>query len=870
MQQLPEALAPLAAHRQFILWKLATRDGKPIKMPISPDTLRPFPKGSDWQNDPASTTDSETALSLASSGAVDGVGFLFTKDDPFFFVDLDKCLNADGATWSQVALDVLALLPGAAVEVSQSGRGLHIIGTGAAPDHSCKNIGLGLEFYTEGRFVALTGTNAIGSAAADLSANLPALVAGYFPPKASTKGQEWTSEPVPEWNGPNDDDELLQKALSTQSAGGVFGNRSTFAALWEGDEDVLAAAYVDDNRAFDASSADAALAQHLAFWTGNNCERIFRLMWRSGLVRDKWNREDYLIRTITRAASLQESFYSSGGANAEGERIAKENGAPDLVARSEPQRVYAEGIRSQKLAECADDPDAVARLCSGDGLIGTAKFWLDGKDKTPADLVASAAPVEEVPDPINTLDDGPQLVTGHQYLGATLQIEHFAGCIYIQDLHRAFTPSGTLLKAEQFNATYGGFVFQLDETGDKTTRKAWEAFTESQVVRYPKAEAMCFRPELKTGALVREEGRVLVNTYVPVETPRVSGDVTPFLTHLAKVLPDANDRGILLAYMAACVQHKGVKFQWAPLLQGTEGNGKTLFTRCVAFAVGNRYTHLPKASDIDNKFNAWISGKLFVGVEDIYVPEHKREVIEALKPLITNDRIEIQAKGADQTTGDNRANFMLNTNPKDAIRKTRNDRRFAVFYTAQQSAEDVIRDGMGGDYFPNLYRWLKNGGYAIVANYLAEYPIPDELNPATSCHRAPKTTSTDEAITAGLGGVEQEILEAIDEGRPGFAGGWISSMALERLLQNLRADRAIPHNKRRDLLKTLGYDWHPALKDGRVNNVVPFDGGKPRLFIRDGHISRNLTSPAEVTRVYQEAQGAPAGAVGGASEVFGG
>jgi hypothetical protein len=865
MQVLPEALAALGLYRQFILWMLAERDGKQVKLPVDYRTA----SVGDAHN-PYIWLDAQTAITTAAAfGDGYGVGFVFTVNDPFFFVDLDKCLEADNVTWSPVAMDVLTRVPGAAVEVSQSGRGLHIIGTGAAPEHSCKNVPLGLEFYTEGRFVALTGTNAIGDAGADLTAYLPGLVTNYFPPKGTTRTAEWSNEPVAEWSGPEDDDELIAKALASGGASNAFGGKAGFRELWEGNVDVLAATYPDEegNRAYDGSSADAALAQHLAFWTGNNCDRMLSLMRRSGLVRDKWEREDYLVRTILRAVSLQDSFYTSGTQiNAEGAAIAQQYGAPKLRASSDAQRNYADGVRAQKLVDCMGDEETIKRLCSSSGANASAKFWLDNQERTPAELVAMVTPIESAANPMGAAT-GPEIVAGHQYLGATLQTEHFKGCVYIQDLHRIFTPGGGLLKSEQFNATYGGYVFQLDETGDKTTRKAWEAFTESQVVRWPKANALCFRPALPTGTLIEEEGRILVNTYVPIETERRVGDVTPFLTHLAKVLPVEGDRAILLAYMAACIQYKGVKFQWAPLLQGAPGNGKTLFTRCVAFAVGNRYTHLPKAADIDNKFNAWLMNKLFIGVEDIVVPDHKREVIEALKPMITNDRIEMQPKGADQFVADNYANFILNMNPRDGLRKDRNDRRFCVFYTKQQNADDINADGMGGDYFPNLYRWLQEGGYAIVANYLATYQIPNELNPAGACHRAPTTSSTEEAVNASMGSIEQEILEAVEEGRPGFAGGWISSTAVERLLQSLRMGRAIPRNKRRELLESLGYEYHPALKDGRVNNVIAMDGGKPRLFIKQGHIHANLISAAEVSRHYQEAQGAPVGAA--PAEVFG-
>ena len=103
----------------------------------------------------------------------------------------------------------------------------------------------------------------------------------------------------------------------------------------------------------------------------------------------------------------------------------------------------------------------------------------------------------------------------------------------------------------------------------------------------------------------------------------------------------------------------------------------------------------------------------------------------------------------------------------------------------------------------------------------------------------------------------------------GFAGGWISSVAVERLLQARNAARTIPHSKRRDMLRTLGYDWHPALNNGRVNNPIPMDDGKkPRLFIRSGHISTNIVTPVEVSRAYQEAQGAAGSVIGSPEAVF--
>ena len=787
MEFLPEAFGALAKYNQWILWTTTTRDGKLVKLPVHYQTA----KVTDAHNADA-WTDAETAIQTAKLfGDNYGVGFVFTDNDPFYFLDVDKCLLADNTTWSETALAVLNYLPGAAVEVSQSGRGIHVIGTGACPGHSCKNIPLGLELYTTGRFVALTGTSIQGDSGADNSQYLPALVANYFPPKVTTGSAEWTTEPVAEWSGPVDDSELIDKALKSKSAGSTFGGKASFSDLWNRNVSALADAYAPDSSDkgdYDESSADAALAQHLTFWTGKDCARVRRLMMHSGLVRKKWDRkgDGYLRTTIINAVSLQGDVYAGG-------------------KKKEPDRV----------------------------------------------------PV----DPANALGNitGPELTTGYQFLGIAQQIEHFDKCVYIQSLHRVFTETGALLKQDQFNATFGGYVFQMEsDAGGKTTRKAWEAFTESHAVRYPKAELTCFRPELASGALVQENGRTMVNVYVPIDTPRTVGDVSPFLIHMGKVLPDKKDQLILTSYMAACIQHKGVKFQWAPLIQGIEGNGKTLFTRCVTYAIGDTYVHMPRADEISEKFNEWLFNTLFIGVEDIYVPDHKREVMEIIKPMITSDRLACRAMQTAQVMRDVRCNFMFNTNYKEAMRKTRTDRRFCVFYTAQQNPGDIERDGMDGGYFPDLYKWLKTqNGYSIVAQYLETFAIPDELNPATYSQRAPETTTTGEAVKMSMGGIEQEIIEAVEEGRPGFVSPWISSMALEKLLEQKRMMRAIPPNKRREMLQQLGYDWHPGLKNGRVNNMTLTDGGKPRLFIKDDHIHCNLEHPAEIARVYQEAQGVP-------------
>jgi hypothetical protein len=780
MKQFPQALAAMRAYPQFVLWKAVAskrRAGKFDKFPC--DILGNIVDA----HDPQHWVDADTAVTVAQSSDL-GVGFVFTDNDPFFFVDIDGAY--DGQSWSTLATDLCGKFTGAAVEVSQSGTGLHIIGTysGDEPDHGCKNIPLHLELYTSGRFVALTGNGIVGDAAFDHTASLASVIPSYFP--ASATGErlthEWTSSPCEGSYPPKTDEKLIERALSSTAAPTaeqIFGGasaRATFKDLWTRNVEALSATYPDDVRDFDESSADAALAQHLAFWTGNDCARIERLMRASALVRPKWDyHKSYMERTIIGACARQESWYSRGA---------------------------------------------------------------------PIEIEDTSIIVESV------------FREGYQLLSADQQVEIFKGCVYIAETNRIFTPNGAMLKSDQFNAMYGGYSFINDIEGEKTTKKAWEAFTESQILHHPKVDSMTFRPDLKPHSIVDVDGWRYVNTYVPINVPMVHGDVEPFMTHLRKVLPDERDQTILLSYMAACIQYKGYKIQWAPLLQGVVGNGKTLFTRCVAYAIGDRYTHMPPALEISEKFNAWLFNTLFIGVEDIYVPSNKLEMIETLKPMITNKRLARRAMNTDQAMHNICCNFMFNSNHKDGIKDATKDRRYCVFYSAQQEKVDLIRDGMTGNYFSSLYDWLDNEqGYAKVAQFLTDFAIPAEFNPTKDCQTAPSTSSTAEAAALGMGTVEQEIIEAIDEGRTGFAGGWVSSFALDRLIDNMRKGGMVPRSKRRELMRSLGYDYHPGLKDGRVNNVIVLENGKPRLYIRVGHIHSNLTNAAEISRLYAAAQG---------------
>lgn len=108
----------------------------------------------------ASSTDPSTwsrYRDAARSTAGVGLGFVLDGDG-IVCLDLDHCLD-DGtvAGWAQ---NVLAAAGGTWVEVSPSGRGLHVWGRGRLPDGVGRRLRLGagtVEVYATGRYIAVTG-----------------------------------------------------------------------------------------------------------------------------------------------------------------------------------------------------------------------------------------------------------------------------------------------------------------------------------------------------------------------------------------------------------------------------------------------------------------------------------------------------------------------------------------------------------------------------------------------------------------------------------------------------------------------------------------------------------------------------------------
>ena len=315
----------LRALPQWLIYRIEVRKGKQTKVPYW--AARPSLKAS--ATDPATWATFEEAFEARDRA--DGLGFVFTEDDPFIGVDLDACRDPATGEVHPAAAEIVSRLA-SYTEVSPSGTGLHVIGrgmigggrrTGRTP------WGGEFEIYDRARYFTITGQPFNGATPGglvdlvDLDAVRAELVPDVVAPARPARGLVRL-----------EDHELLEKAFEAS-------NGPKLRALWEGDTSAYGS----------PSEAELALCSMLAFWTGPDPDRVDWLFRQSGLVREKWEqREDYRRATISKALAGRSEFY--------GDRT----GRLAAVAGDDPLAAASAAIRMEEVPLVAADEQRNGRV----------------------------------------------------------------------------------------------------------------------------------------------------------------------------------------------------------------------------------------------------------------------------------------------------------------------------------------------------------------------------------------------------------------------------------------------------------------------------------------------------------------------------
>lgn len=265
-------------------------------------------------------------------------------------------------------------------------------------------------------------------------------------------------------------------------------------------------------------------------------------------------------------------------------------------------------------------------------------------------------------------------------------------------------------------------------------------------------------------------GIKMANTYPENQVPSLPDKIRPMdkiniarvKHHIGHLLKCEREQKLLLSWLAYVVQNPGKRVNWAVLLQGTEGDGKSFFAFLLRAVMGIPNVSMLNASSFKNDFTGWAVGQCVLAVEELRLQgESKFDILNKIKPFITNSVIEIHAKGKTQFDAENTTNYMLFTNFRDALPLDDNDRRYFVLFSQWQSREALgAFKRQNPDYYLNLYGAIAESAPAI-RKWLLDLDLDEEFDPQGD---APLTEAHDIMVHAAMPAELKSVKEIIAAG----------------------------------------------------------------------------------------------------------
>jgi hypothetical protein len=152
-----------------------------------------------------------------------------------------------------------------------------------------------------------------------------------------------------------------------------------------------------------------------------------------------------------------------------------------------------------------------------------------------------------------------------------------------------------------------------------------------------------------------------------------------FLAHLRYLISDKWERSLVIAFLKQMVQNPEEKMQFALLIIGKKGTGKSWLSKFLEalFGAHNVYV-LEKGERITSNFNRLEENRQAIFIDEL-CPGGKADLIGAIEPRIVGKSVIIEPKGVDPFTVPNRYNVIAISNYETALKiKSSDDRKWLV------------------------------------------------------------------------------------------------------------------------------------------------------------------------------------------------
>ena len=271
--------------------------------------------------------------------------------------------------------------------------------------------------------------------------------------------------------------------------------------------------------------------------------------------------------------------------------------------------------------------------------------------------------------------------------------------------------------------------------------------------------------------IVTRNGLSYVNTYKPGTAMQSAviddgqAAIDAVLLHLCKLFPNEEERDHLIDYLAFRMQHPETRINHAVVIQGGVGIGKSTIGKIIRAIVGESNCTELSSTLMTGQFNDWQQGAMFRIVEEARFSGRNRfEVVNQLKPAITNDVLHINAKFRAAWEIVNVTNYIMFTNFMDAIPFDVDDRRYFVLSCAQQTPQQRL-EAFGDGTEPGCDQYFRELHELIEAypEALAHYFLNRDVSGFSAKGNAPRTAAKDEMFRHSRPEDETTVLDAIAE-----------------------------------------------------------------------------------------------------------
>lgn len=266
------------------------------------------------------------------------------------------------------------------------------------------------------------------------------------------------------------------------------------------------------------------------------------------------------------------------------------------------------------------------------------------------------------------------------------------------------------------------------------------------------------------------QGHDCLNTFSDRLMPEMPGKLTSkdrlaiaiVEAHLENMLPDARERALFLSFLAYVVQTRD-RPNWMIVFQGVEGDGKSFFAEMMGAILGSNNVRMLDAQQLEQTHTGWAVGQLLAVVEELKIHGHSRfDIMNRIKPFISNPTINVHPKHANNYTAINTTAYIAFTNFIDAVPLGDNDRRYMILKSRWQTGEAIRKfEEENPSHFAELFGTIRGSTArsGALRQWLMEYPLHPDFN---AKGRAPITAARKEMIDLSKSDVQVALEELIE------------------------------------------------------------------------------------------------------------